>query len=193
MRVQLNCLILAVFLFISACISQNSKKEKPALIINHVFTSGLPDPDVQTLPDFRHDYFYVYNYTVAEFPMIKNFIDTLFIDTAYDAHTYHFIEYDLEYGLPDTLELKNPSHTIAGMELGSGKHNKFFILSFRFVKGFLSKSDQIRPEKLIPDSYRIITYDGNERDQQYFLKDSVNGNLVEVDRSVVSIPDSGIR
>src|SRR5690606_14638081 len=109
------------------------------------------------------------------------------------SHGYYFIRYEDSYELPDTIAFKDATHTEAGMELATGKYNEYFILDFIYYKGFLSKADEMREEKLIPDNYRIITYEGNKRKERYFLKDSIHGHLIEVDDSVVSIPDSGIR
>lgn len=187
--------ILSTCLFLLACASKSGRKEQPRLIVKHVFTNGLPDPYDGGIPDVRHDYYYAYNYTDADYTLFEKMLDTLSIDKAYRYHSYYFFKYNEE--LPDTLDLNNEMEDPYGDHLqnapGSAKYKKYAILGFTFVRGFVSQADEVRKEKLIPENYRITTYGDNGFDERYFLKDSISGNLIEVDRSVVSIPDSGIR
>lgn len=193
MRILTSYFLVLSFFFLSfSCTIQAGKNEESVLIVKHIFTSELPDKYYEDYPpDDLEDKYYIYNYSEDDFPLLVKMLDTLTIDTTYRYHSHFFLRYDSN--LPDTIALKDPTHNIGGLDLNSSTYRKNFVLEFLYVKGFLSEADQIRPEKLIPDSYRMISYEGNKRSEHYYVKDSINGRLIEVDRSVVSIPDSGIR
>ncbi len=197
MRLSISYILIAcIFFLVYSCTNQNAKKEKPRLIVKHVFTTGLPNPYDGSRADYRDDYYYVYNYTDTDYPLFEKILDTISFDTSYRFHSHLFLQYDED--LPDTIHMKNEMEGrqyVSESEIypGSEKYKQYAILSLAFVRGFLSEADQVRKEKLIPNSYRISTFNDNKSDERYFLKDSVSRKLVEVDRSVVSIPDSGIR
>lgn len=98
-------IIVSFFLPLSSCTNLSGNKEKPTLIVKHVFTNGLPSPYSGFRSTARSDYYYVYNYTDADYRLFEKMLDTLFIDTTYSYHGYLFLQYDED--LPDTMALRN--------------------------------------------------------------------------------------
>lgn len=184
-------LVLAVF----SCVDQNGKKEKQQLLVQHVFTHGLPDSYDGSRPDLLYDFYYVYNYTKGDLQKFVSMLDTLAVDTNYRYHSHSFFRYHDD--LPDTAdllaEMKEPYNAPGGDQLVYADYHKSTILDFTFSKGSTTPANEpFATEKVIPNYYSLVTFEEDKRKERYFLKDSLTGKLEEVQKSII-FPDSNYK
>lgn len=171
-------LFIFIFLSLGACFGHNSKTESKKLYVEHVYVSGLPDPYDGSRPDLRYDFYYVYNYTEADFQLFLNMLDTLTVDRNYKYHSHTFLKYD--ESLPDKKELNNPNFPQGDRLIYEDFHENT-ILDFLFCKStFVRGSHYFPGDRVRPDYYMIITFEGDKIKENYFLKDSVTGKFKEV-------------
>lgn len=168
--IKMKHILLLLFCLSLGCCTQKLRKQAP-VVVKHVLRVGETEEHEREYATL-FDFYYVYNYTVEDYPTLLKMFETTELDSNYSSHTAAFLNYNSD--LPDTVALWKSADEQNKMVMGNTYD--YLIVGFN-----LSTPGNLKPY------YSIFRFEGDRLRESYFYREDT-GKFTEVEESVVYTP-----